>query len=108
LTDMARSEGMGVAAIRRSHHCGVAGHPVEAMAREGLVARLFANTPSAIAPWGGTRGIFGTNPIAFACPLPGRLPLVVDLSLSKVARGNILAALQQGRGFPRVGSRCCG
>ena len=61
---------------------------------------MFANTPAAIAPWGGSVGIFGTNPIAFACPLPDRAPLVVDLSLSKVARGNILAAKQKGRANP--------
>jgi (2R)-3-sulfolactate dehydrogenase (NADP+) len=44
--------------------------------------------------------VFGTNPIAFACPLPGAAPIVVDLSLSKVARGNILAARQKGERIP--------
>ena len=33
-------------------------------------------------------------------PLPGRAPIVVDLSLSKVARGNILAAQQKGERIP--------
>jgi (2R)-3-sulfolactate dehydrogenase (NADP+) len=61
---------------------------------------MFANTPGAIAPWGGAKAVFGTNPIAFACPLPGKPPIVVDLSLSKVARGNILAAKQKGEKIP--------
>ena len=56
------------------------------------MAILLANTPAAMAPWGGSRAVFGTNPLAFACPLPGRAPIVVDLSLSKVARGAIMAA----------------
>jgi len=64
------------------------------------VALLFANTPAAMAPWGGAQALLGTNPIAFACPLPGREPIVVDLSLSKVARGNILAAEQRGERIP--------
>ena len=98
LVDVAREQGVAVAPVRRSHHCGAAGHPAERLAEEGLVALLFANTPSAIAPQGGTRAVFGTNPIAFACPLPGRPPIVVDLALSKVARGNIVAA--KGRGEP--------
>jgi (2R)-3-sulfolactate dehydrogenase (NADP+) len=98
LPDIARSQGVAAAPIRRSHHCGAAGHPVEKLAEAGLVAMLFANTPSAIAPHGGSRAVFGTNPIAFACPLPGREPIVVDLALSKVARGNIVAA--KGRGEP--------
>jgi (2R)-3-sulfolactate dehydrogenase (NADP+) len=92
--------GVAVAAIRRSHHCGVAGHPVERLAESGLVAMLFANTPAAMAPWGGRTATFGTNPIAFACPLPDQPPIVIDLSLSKVARGNILAAKQKGQPIP--------
>jgi (2R)-3-sulfolactate dehydrogenase (NADP+) len=100
LPEMARACGIATAAIFRSHHCGAAGHPVERLAAQGLVAMMLANTPAAIAPWGGATAVFGTNPIAFACPLPGRPPLVVDLALSKVARGNILAAKQRGERIP--------
>jgi (2R)-3-sulfolactate dehydrogenase (NADP+) len=100
LAEAAPKMGVATAAIRRSHHCGVAGHPVERLAERGLVAMLFANTPAAMAPWGGRSATFGTNPIAFACPLPDEAPIVVDLSLSKVARGNILAAKQKGEAIP--------
>ena len=100
LPDAARVNGLAASPIRRSHHCGVAGHPVERLAADGFVALMFANTPAAIAPEGGSRPVFGTNPIAFAAPLPGRAPLVIDLSLSKVARGNILAAKQRGERIP--------
>jgi (2R)-3-sulfolactate dehydrogenase (NADP+) len=101
LPGMARAAGIAGAAIRRSHHCGAAGHPVERLAEQGLVAVMFANTPAAIAPWGGSIPVFGTNPIAFACPLPGRPPVVIDLALSKVARGNILAAKQKRERIPQ-------
>ncbi len=100
LPEMARTAGIACAGITRSHHCGAAGHPVERLAEAGFVAMLFANTPGAIAPWGGAKAVFGTNPIAFACPLPGAAPVVVDLSLSRVARGNILAARQKGERIP--------
>lgn len=100
LPDTARSQGVASAAIRRSHHCGAAGQPVERLAQHGLVAILFVNTPSAMAPWGGSKPVFGTNPIAFACPLPGRPPLSIDLSLSKVARGNVVAAKQRAEKIP--------
>lgn len=100
LPDVTCAQGVAVAAVRRSHHCGAAGHPVERLAELGLVAMLFANTPAAIAPWGGSQAVFGTNPIAFACPLADGAPIVVDLSLSKVARGNILAAKQRGAPIP--------
>lgn len=100
IPETARAQGVAAASIFRSHHCGAAGRPVEALAEAGLVALLFANTPAAMAPWGGSKALFGTDPIAFACPVAGRAPIVVDLSLSKVARGNILAAKQRGEAIP--------
>src|SRR5262249_523099 len=86
--------------IRRSSHAGAAGLPVERLAQAGLVSIMFANTPAAMAPWGGSKALFGTNPVAFACPLPGRAPLVIDLSLSKVARGNVMTAKQRKEPIP--------
>lgn len=100
LPAIAREQGVATAGIRRSHHCGAAGFPVEALARAGLAALLMANSPAAMAPWGGRKATFGTNPIAFAFPRRDRTPVVVDLSLSKVARGNIVAAKQRGTPIP--------
>jgi (2R)-3-sulfolactate dehydrogenase (NADP+) len=92
--------GTCAAVVTNSHHCGAAGHHVEALARRGLLGLLFANTPKAIAPWGGRSGVFGTNPIAFAAPRSDKDPLVIDLSLSRVARGKIMAAQQRGETIP--------
>jgi (2R)-3-sulfolactate dehydrogenase (NADP+) len=100
LPDLARQQGIVAAPIRRSSHCGAAGLHVERLAEQGLVALLFANTPGAIAPWGGSKPVFGTNPIAFAAPLAGREPIVIDMALSKVARGPIVAAKQKGEAIP--------
>lgn len=100
LPELAREQGVVAAPIRRSNHCGAAGLHVERLAGQGLVALLFANTPAAIAPWGGAKPVFGTNPIAFAAPLAGREPLVIDMALSKVARGPIVAARQKGETIP--------
>jgi (2R)-3-sulfolactate dehydrogenase (NADP+) len=53
-----------------------------------------------MAPWGGKRPVFGTNPIAFAAPRRDAPPLVIDMALSEVARGRILAAAQKGEPIP--------
>ena len=98
LETRAPETGIAACGVFRSHHCGVAGHWVERLAGKGLVGLMFANTPQAIPPAGGTTALFGTNPIAFACP--GDTPLVIDLSLSKVARGKIMAAKQKGQPIP--------
>ncbi len=97
---VARESGLVAIAIANSHHAGVMGHHVEKLATEGLVGIAFANTPAAIAPWGGTRGVFGTNPIAFACPRRTGPPLVIDLSISIVARGKLLIAAAKGEAIP--------
>lgn len=97
---MAETAGIAAAAVTRSHHCGQAGAHVEVLAERGCVAMLFANTPKAMAPWGGNAPIFGTNPIAFATPQKDAAPLVIDLSLSKVARGKVMAASKRGEPIP--------
>ncbi|MCQ2444862.1 MAG: Ldh family oxidoreductase, partial [Mailhella sp.] len=59
-------------------------------------AIAFSSSPYAMAPWGGKKGTFGTNPIAFGCPRENDDPLVIDMSLSKVARGKIKNAQMKG------------
>lgn len=100
LAGLAPRTGIALAAVHNSHHCGLAGYHVEALAQQGLVGLLLANTPKAIAPWGGSQGVFGTNPIAFAAPRESKPPLVIDLSLSKVARGKIMFASQEKQSIP--------
>jgi (2R)-3-sulfolactate dehydrogenase (NADP+) len=95
----APSQGVAVACVTRSSHCGAMGLVVERIARANLVGLMFANTPAAMAPWGGRSALLGTNPIACAFPFKND-PVVVDMSLSKVARGHILAAKQSGSIIP--------
>lgn len=92
----ARDTGSAVVTVANSHHGGVMGHAVEDVAAAGLSAIGFTNSPAAIAPWGGGTPLFGTNPIAFACPRTNEAPLVIDLSLSKAARGKIRLAADRG------------
>ncbi len=94
--DMVAGAGAVSVAIGNSSHAGVLGHHGEDLAGDGLAVMIFANTPAAISPWGGNRALYGTNPIAFACPRPDAPPLVIDLSLSKVARGKIKLAADRG------------
>jgi len=100
LTTLARQSGIAAASVFRSHHFGQAGYHAERLARAGLLALVFGNSPKAIAPWGGSKAIFGTNPIAFAAPRVQDEPLLIDLSLSKVARGKIMVAQQRGEPIP--------
>jgi (2R)-3-sulfolactate dehydrogenase (NADP+) len=99
LAALAPAQGIAMAGVFHSGHCGAMGLFVERLARVGLIAIMFANSPAAMAPWGGKRALFGTNPIA--CAFPYREdPVLIDLSLSKVARGHVVAAKQKGIALP--------
>ena len=100
LAPLAREMGIASAGIYASHHCGQAGRHVERLAEQGLVAFAYANTPSAMAFHGGTRSRLGTDPLAFAAPVAGRAPLVIDMALSVVARSKIVAAKAKGEPIP--------
>jgi (2R)-3-sulfolactate dehydrogenase (NADP+) len=101
LPERARKLGIAMAAVRRSHHFGQAGAHCEKLAELGLAAFVYGNAPASIAPWGGRVPRFGTNPIAFAAPAgKGRDPLVIDLAVSRVAKGKIMAAEKAGKSIP--------
>ncbi len=100
VSSLVKETGIAAAAIANSHHAGAAGQPVERLARAGLVGLFFANSPEAIAPWGGSKALFGTDPIAFAAPRHNDAPLVIDMSLSQVARGKIMVAAQEDKPIP--------
>ena len=100
LLELVKVTGVASACIHNSHHLGQAGAHAEQLANAGLVALVFTNSPKAINFWGGRNPMMGTNPIAFAAPRADGAPLVIDLALSKVARGKILAAKNAGEKIP--------
>jgi len=97
---LARGMGIALLTIGNSHHCGALSAQVDRIAEAGLVGLMVANTPKAIAPSGAREPVFGTNPIAFATPRADGPPLVIDLSLSTVARGKVMAAKKAGTEIP--------
>jgi (2R)-3-sulfolactate dehydrogenase (NADP+) len=101
LPALARRSGVAAVGVFASHHVGQAGRPVERLAEQGLVALIASNTPKAMAPWGGVQPLFGTNPLAFAAPLPDRAPLLIDLALTLVARSSVVAAQRRGESIPQ-------
>jgi len=70
------------------------------VAENGFVGLAFGNSPAAMAAWGGKRPLFGTNPIAAVFPRRDGRPLVIDLSLSEVARGKLLVAAREKKSIP--------
>ncbi|MFB6286140.1 MAG: Ldh family oxidoreductase [Candidatus Bipolaricaulia bacterium] len=94
-------QGQASVAVRNAGHMGALSAYVGRLADHGFLGLAMANTPSAMAPWGGAGQVLGTNPIAFAAPIDeGHSPLVIDLSLSVAARGKIFQAQSQQTDIP--------
>ena len=104
----AREHGVAIAGEVRSHHCGVVVDHLRAVAAAGMVGLGFANSPAAMPAAGGKHPVFGTNPVAAIFPrraLAGAPagsgdPLMIDLSLSEVARGKLMVAAKAGQAIP--------
>ena len=96
----AQAHGVAFAGVVRSHHCGVVVDHLRAAAEAGMVAIGFANSPAAMPAASGKHPIFGTNPVAAIFPRRGAAPLLIDLSLSEVARGKLMVAAKEGRAIP--------
>jgi len=92
--------GVAFCGVTRSHHCGAMDYHLAPVAAAHLVGIGFTNSPAAINAWGGRKPLFGTNPVAAVFPRKDRLPLVIDLSLTEVARGKIMVAANEGKPIP--------
>jgi len=98
--ERAREFGVAFVGVTNSHHCGVVVDHLRAVGAAGMVGLGFANSPSAMPAAGGKHPIFGTNPVAAIFPRRNELPLMIDLSLSEVARGKLMVAAKEGKQIP--------
>ncbi len=95
----ARAAGVGFVGVRNSCHFGAAGAYAIRAAEAGMIGIAMANDkPSMIVP--GARGrVLGNNPLAIAVPCPDG-PVLLDMALSTVAGGKIMAARYAGAPIP--------
>ncbi len=96
----AREFGVAYCGVTRSHHCGAMDYHLAPLAAAGLIGIGFTTSPAAINAWGGKKPLFGTNPVAAVFPRKGHAPLIIDLSLTEVARGKIMVAAKDGKPIP--------
>jgi delta1-piperideine-2-carboxylate reductase len=100
LADTARKLGVAVMATTHTHHFAALWPETEGLAAEGLTGMACVCYTPLVAPAGGQRALFGTNPISFAWPRPGRSPVVVDMATAAMALGEVQIAASEGRSVP--------
>ncbi|HEV7437391.1 MAG TPA: Ldh family oxidoreductase [Pseudorhizobium sp.] len=82
--ELAGTFGIGAVSIRNSSHFGPAGAYVMEAARRGFVGLAVCNSDSFVRLHDGAMRFHGTNPIAFAVPVAGDNPWLLDMATSAV------------------------
>ena len=94
----AKEVGIGCVGVHNSNHFGVTGFYSDIAVKEGVIGTVIANTDPAIAPFGASEALIGTNPIAIG--IPSDSYIAVDMATSVTARGKILESKRKGLELP--------
>jgi LDH2 family malate/lactate/ureidoglycolate dehydrogenase len=82
--DLAGRAGTGAVAIRNSSHFGPAGAFALAGADAGCLAMVTCNSDRVVRLHDGAEAFHGTNPLAFAAPVAGEPPWLLDMATSPI------------------------
>lgn len=96
-----KAKKMGIAAVGtyNSNHFGATGYYSDLAIRNDVIGIVTANTEPAIAPFGASKPLIGTNPIAVGIPADETY-IAVDMATSASARGKLLEAQRKGEKIP--------
>lgn len=100
LVQKTRANGIAALAINRCIHFSALWVEIEQITDAGLVALAFSPSHATVAPAGGHKPVFGTNPVAFGWPRTGKDPFIFDFATSVIARGDIELHRRDGKEIP--------
>jgi LDH2 family malate/lactate/ureidoglycolate dehydrogenase len=97
---LARKHGTGSVAVRNSSHLGAAGAYVLAPTEQGMMGFCVCNADAIVRLHDGAAKFHGTNPIAFAAPVPGARPWLLDIPTSSMPLQRVNLYRSLGRPLP--------
>jgi len=100
LVETTNKHGVGVLAIRNTHHFAALWHETEALAEQNLIGIACTAYMPSVAPAGATKPLFGTNPLSFAWPRKNKTPVVYDMATASMAMGEVQVAARDGHKVP--------
>ncbi|MBL9215872.1 MAG: Ldh family oxidoreductase [Opitutaceae bacterium] len=100
LAEAAQKLGVAVVSATHTYHFAALWPETEAIAAHGLIGLACVCYTPLVAPAGGGKPLFGTNPISFAWPRPGRSPMVIDMATAAKALGEVQVAARDGHEVP--------
>ncbi len=96
----ARENGIAALSLVRTHHFAALWVEIEPLAAAGLAAFAFTAFKPGVAPAGGAKALFGTNPMAFGWPRRDGRPMVFDQASAVMAKGEVMIAAREGHSLP--------
>ena len=99
-TALCSDTGIAAVSVINSSHFGSAGTYVLAAAEQGFVALGMCNSDSFVLPHDGVGPFHGTNPLAFAAPVSGHKPLLVDMATSVIPWNRVQDLMNEGLPLP--------
>ena len=100
LAEAAAEIGVAALSLTGIHHFAALWPETEYLADRGLVGIACTAYMPMVAPSGTREKLFGTNPISFAWPRPGKTPVCYDMATASMAMGDLQIAARDGREVP--------
>lgn len=98
---LAKDHGIGLVAFDHVSRYSRVTPYARMIADAGMIGLLTNNGgPMCVAPFGGKRAIFGTNPLCFAFPSNQEKPYIFDFATSQKVWGEIRQAMMENRPLP--------
>ncbi len=102
--DKARSRGMSTVCVVQCNHIGRLGEYAEIAADNGMISMTWASgygklKPVAV-PYGGSKPLLSTNPIAIGAPAGDGPPMTLDYATTSIAQSKAMIAMREGKELP--------
>jgi ureidoglycolate dehydrogenase (NAD+) len=98
--NLAKETGIAMVGVENGSHCGALSYFLMRALNKGMIGMAVTHTDKCVAPYGGSKAFFGTNPIAFGFPTKRHKPVILDMATSNIAFGKILHAKEQNSSIP--------
>jgi L-2-hydroxycarboxylate dehydrogenase (NAD+) len=89
-----------VVAVQNSVHFGAGAFWVDKLAEHGFIAVASSTTGPAVAPFGGSGKVLGTNPLSIGMPTADGQSMTMDMATSTGAYGKVVSARNSNDALP--------
>ncbi|MBJ3778098.1 Ldh family oxidoreductase [Acuticoccus mangrovi] len=97
--EKALESGISIVGASDTWYTGMLSFFAEQATARDLVVLIFSNAAPWVAPYGGTEGKFGTNPVCFGFP-SAEEPVIWDIGTSEIIHAQVVLARRLGRELP--------